>query len=82
MDAVNKAAPVLASSKVDGSAAPKPTSASLDDIEMKKVLEDCKRLQMEMNKLQDENRQLKVTSGGGVKFQPLKDHWNSQQYEI
>lgn len=72
MDAVNKAAPVLGSSKVEGSAAPKPTSSSLDDTEMKKVLEECKRLQMEMNKLQEENRQLKVTTsefegGWGVK---------------
>lgn len=63
MDAVNKAAPVLASSKMDGPAAPKPASAALDDTEMKKVMEECKRLQVEMSKLQEENRQLKVTSG-------------------
>lgn len=74
MDAVNKAAPVLASSKVEGPAVPKPTSAALDDTEMKKVLEECKRLQTEMSKLQEENRQLKVTSGDrsreGVEFKP------------
>lgn len=63
MDAVNKAAPVLASSKVEGPSAPKPASAALDDTEMKKVIEECKRLQTEMIKLQEENRQLKVTSG-------------------
>lgn len=63
MDVVGKAAPVLASSKVEGPAAPKPASAALDDTEMKKVLEECKRLQTEMSKLHEENRQLKVTSG-------------------
>lgn len=63
MDAVNKAAPVLASSKVEGPAAPKPASAAQEDTEMKKVMEDCKRLQTEMSKLQEENRQLKVTPG-------------------
>ncbi|XP_017351637.1 VAMP (vesicle-associated membrane protein)-associated protein A, like isoform X1 [Ictalurus punctatus] len=59
VDAVNKAAPVLASSKVEGPSAPKPASAALDDTEMKKVIEECKRLQTEMIKLQEENRQLK-----------------------
>ncbi|XP_062843492.1 VAMP (vesicle-associated membrane protein)-associated protein A, like [Trichomycterus rosablanca] len=59
VDAVSKAAPMLASSKVDGSAVPKPSSAALDDTEMKKVLEECKRLQSELSKLQDENRQLR-----------------------
>ncbi|MCJ8745123.1 hypothetical protein PDJAM_G00126670 [Pangasius djambal] len=59
VDAVNKAAPVLASSKVEGPAATKPASAALDDTEMKKVLEECKRLQTEISKLQEENRQLK-----------------------
>lgn len=58
-----KAAPMLASSKVEGPAAPKTASTSLDETEMKKVLEECKRLQTEMGKLQEENRQLKVTSG-------------------
>lgn len=63
VDAASKAAPMLASSKVEGTAASKPASAALDDTEMKKVLEECKRLQTEMSKLQEENRQLKVTSG-------------------
>lgn len=73
MDAVYKAAPMLASSKVEGPAAPKPANAALDETEMKKVLEECKRLQTELSKLQEENRQLKVTlgdhshKGGGVK---------------
>lgn len=55
-----KAAPVMNSAKADSSAASVPVSPSLDDTEMKKVLEKCKRLQTEMNKLVEENRQLKV----------------------
>ena len=55
-----KAAPVMNSAKADSSAATVPLTASMDDTEMKKVLEKCKRLQTEMNKLADENRQLKV----------------------
>ncbi|XP_051554649.1 VAMP (vesicle-associated membrane protein)-associated protein A, like [Myxocyprinus asiaticus] len=58
VDAATKA-PALGSFKVDGLAAPKPASAALDDSEMKKVLEECKRLQMEVGKLNEENRQLK-----------------------
>ena len=55
-----KAAPVMNSAKGDSSAATVPVTASLDDSEMKKVLEKCKRLQAEMSKLAEENRQLKV----------------------
>lgn len=55
-----KAAPVMNSAKADPSAATAPLSGSLEDTEMKKVLEKCKRLQTEMNKLVEENRQLKV----------------------
>lgn len=60
VDAASKAVPLLNSSKFDGPAATKPASAALDDTEMKKVLEECKRLQSEVGKLQEENRQLKV----------------------
>lgn len=56
---VTKAAPVMNSAKGDMPSAAKPVSASLDDSEMKKVLEECKRLQSEMGKLSEENRQLK-----------------------
>lgn len=55
-----KAAPVMNSAKADPSATSVPVSASADDSEMKKVLEKCKRQQAEMNRLADENRQLKV----------------------
>ncbi|XP_029611437.1 vesicle-associated membrane protein-associated protein A isoform X2 [Salmo trutta] len=53
-----KAAPVL-NSKADGTSAPRPSSASVDDSEMKKLMAECKRLQYDVGKLSDENRQLK-----------------------
>ena len=60
----SKAAPVQNSSKaVDvpvAKAAAKTVSASLDDSEMKKLSEECRRLQADMGKLTEENRQLKV----------------------
>lgn len=46
--------------KAESSAAAVPIAAGADDAEMKKVVEKCKRLQAEMNKLSEENRQLKV----------------------
>lgn len=56
-----KAAPVMNSTaKADPTAATVPAAASLDDTEMKRVQEKCKGLQAEMNKLVEENRQLKV----------------------
>lgn len=55
-----KAAPALNSAKADPSAAPAPVSASLDDAELKKAQEKCKRQQTEISKLAEENRQLKV----------------------
>lgn len=57
------------STKADASAAPAPVSASLDEAELKKLLEKCKRQQAEMDKLAEENRQLKVKcafGGGGL----------------
>ncbi|XP_076847415.1 VAMP (vesicle-associated membrane protein)-associated protein A, like isoform X1 [Brachyhypopomus gauderio] len=56
---VSRAGPALNSAKLDGPAVAKPASSALDDTEMKKVLEECRRLQVEVGKLQDENRQLK-----------------------
>lgn len=57
------AAPVQNSSKAaDGPVltAAKTASVSMNDSEMKKLTEACKRLQAEMDKLAGENRQLKV----------------------
>lgn len=51
------------STKADASAAPAPASASPDEAELKKLLEKCKRQQAEMDKLAEENRQLKVRAG-------------------
>lgn len=50
--------------KTEPSAAALPAAASAEDTEMKKMLEKCKRLQAEMNKLNEENRQLKVRCAG------------------
>lgn len=57
---LTKAAPVLNSSKADSTSAAKPSSMALDDTEMRKIMEECKRLQSDMSKLVEENRQLKV----------------------
>ncbi|XP_043082740.1 vesicle-associated membrane protein-associated protein A [Puntigrus tetrazona] len=53
----SKAGSALNASKADGSAGAKATS--MDDTEMRKLMEECKRLQTEVGKLLDENRQLK-----------------------
>lgn len=53
------------STKADASAAAAAVSASLDDAELKKLLEKCKRQQAEMDKLAEENRQLKVQCASG-----------------
>ncbi|XP_034039035.1 VAMP (vesicle-associated membrane protein)-associated protein A, like [Thalassophryne amazonica] len=66
-----KVAPVMNSVKSDSLAAA--ASASLDDGEMKKVLEKCKRLQAEMSKLSEENRQLKE-DGIRMRKLPRSDH--------
>ncbi|KAK7884330.1 hypothetical protein WMY93_027453 [Mugilogobius chulae] len=41
----------------------KSTSASLDDGEAKKILEEYKRLQFEVQRLQDENKQMRENDG-------------------
>jgi len=64
-----KATPVLNSAKSDGPlssvAAAKPSGGgggggTVDDPEMKRVLDECKRLQTEMGKMTEENMKLKV----------------------
>ncbi|XP_030624354.1 vesicle-associated membrane protein-associated protein A [Chanos chanos] len=52
-----KATTTFNTSKVDGTSAAKPNS--VDDTEIKKLMEECKRLQAEVGKLGEENRQLK-----------------------
>ncbi|XP_042354119.1 vesicle-associated membrane protein-associated protein A-like [Plectropomus leopardus] len=76
-----KAAPVMNSVKGDSSAATVPVTASLDDTEMKKILDKCKRLQAEMNKLADENRQLKE-DGIRMRKVPRSDHMTTNSTSI
>lgn len=38
----------------------KSMGSSLDDSEVKKIMEECKRLQMEVQRLREENRQIRV----------------------
>ncbi|XP_058499755.1 vesicle-associated membrane protein-associated protein B/C-like isoform X2 [Solea solea] len=45
------------------SALPKSASASLDDGEVKKIMEECKRLQMEVQRLWEENKQIREDDG-------------------
>ncbi|XP_033960665.1 VAMP (vesicle-associated membrane protein)-associated protein A, like [Pseudochaenichthys georgianus] len=76
-----KAAPVMSSAKSDSSASSVPLTASLDDPEMKKVMEKCKRLQNEMNKMTDENRQLK-DEGVRMRKVPRSDHMTSNSTSL
>lgn len=39
----------------------KSLSSTLDDGEVKKIMEECKRLQMEAQRLREENKQIKVS---------------------
>ncbi|KAL4616874.1 vesicle-associated membrane protein-associated protein A-like [Arapaima gigas] len=58
----SKAGAILNANKVDGLSATRPSCSSLDDTEVKKLIEERKRLQCEASKLADENRQLKDSS--------------------
>ncbi|KAJ3586530.1 hypothetical protein NHX12_012927 [Muraenolepis orangiensis] len=47
-----------------GAALPKSaTSAALDDGEVRKIMEECKRLQMEVQRLREENKQIREDDG-------------------
>lgn len=48
---------------------PKSVSSTLDDGEVKKIMEECKRLQMEAQRLREENKQIRV-SGMTLTTQP------------
>ncbi len=39
----------------------KSVSSTLDDGEVKKIMEECKRLQMEAQRLREENKQIRVS---------------------
>ncbi|XP_006896980.1 PREDICTED: vesicle-associated membrane protein-associated protein B [Elephantulus edwardii] len=55
-------------SKTETPAVSKSLSASLDDTEVKKVVEECKRLQGEVQRLREENRHLKDDDGSGLRM--------------
>lgn len=57
---INKIMPTSAS-KTEAPVAAKPLTSPLDDAEVKKVMEECRRLQGEVQRLREESRQLKVT---------------------
>lgn len=76
-----KAAPAMNSVKADPSTASVPVSASVDDTELKKALEKCKRQQTEMNKLAEENRQLKE-EGLRLRKMPRSDHLTSNSTSL
>uniref|UniRef100_A0A1A8EYJ9 VAMP (Vesicle-associated membrane protein)-associated protein B and C n=1 Tax=Nothobranchius korthausae TaxID=1143690 RepID=A0A1A8EYJ9_9TELE len=49
--------------KTEHSVLPKSSSASLDDGEVKKIMEECKHLQMEVQRLREENKQIREDDG-------------------
>ncbi|GAA6236065.1 vesicle-associated membrane protein-associated protein A isoform X2 [Lates japonicus] len=76
-----KAAPMMNSAKADSTASTVPVNASLDDTEVKKAQDKCKRLQTEMNKLAEENRQLKEDIIRMRKV-PRSDHMTSNSTSL
>lgn len=71
--------PVSSSTSVknEHSALPKSSSTSLDDGEVKKIMEECRQLQMEVQRLREENKQIRVRRAETVastvsgRFHPL-----------
>ncbi|XP_029974398.1 vesicle-associated membrane protein-associated protein B/C-like isoform X1 [Salarias fasciatus] len=59
----NKPVSSSASVKTEHSVLPKSASASLDDGEVKKIMEECKRLQMEVQRLREENIKIREDDG-------------------
>ncbi|GLD50817.1 vesicle-associated membrane protein-associated protein A isoform X2 [Lates japonicus] len=76
-----KAAPMMNSAKADSTASTVPVNASLDDTEVKKAQDKCKRLQTEMSKLAEENRQLKEDIIRMRKV-PRSDHMTSNSTSL
>lgn len=54
--------------KTEHTAQPKSTSSSLDDAEVKKIMEECKQLQMEVQRLREENKQIRVRCSKATGF--------------
>lgn len=49
--------------KTEHPALPKSSSTLLDDAEVKKIMEECKQLQMEVQRLREENKQIREDDG-------------------
>ncbi|KAM4727876.1 vesicle-associated membrane protein-associated protein A-like [Anableps anableps] len=75
---VTRAAPVINSLKSEATV----PAAAADDTELKKLLEKCKRQQSEINKLNEENRQLKEEGLRMRKMPPRSDHMTSNSTSI
>ncbi|TMS10156.1 VAMP (vesicle-associated membrane protein)-associated protein A, like isoform X1 [Larimichthys crocea] len=76
-----KAAPVMNSAKADSTASTVSAPGSMDEQDLKKVLEKCKRQQTEINKLAEENRQLKE-DGLRMRKVPRSDHMTSNSTSL
>ncbi|XP_056911865.1 VAMP (vesicle-associated membrane protein)-associated protein A, like [Takifugu flavidus] len=71
----------LNSTKADPTATSAPGSASPEDAELKKVLEKCKRQQAELEKLAEENRQLKDETVR-MRKAPRSDHMTTNSTSL
>ncbi|XP_017266566.1 VAMP (vesicle-associated membrane protein)-associated protein A, like [Kryptolebias marmoratus] len=77
-----RAVPAMNSVRAEPTPAVMPTAAAAaDDAEMKKVLEKCRRLQAEVNKLTEENRQLK-DDAYRIRKMPRSDHMTSNSTNL
>ncbi|XP_078248276.1 vesicle-associated membrane protein-associated protein B/C isoform X2 [Pogona vitticeps] len=63
-----------AATKTESSVMSKSLSSSLDDSEVKKVMEECKRLQLEVQRLREENKQFKEEDGLRMRKAPQTNH--------
>ncbi|XP_053100107.1 vesicle-associated membrane protein-associated protein B/C [Hemicordylus capensis] len=63
-----------AATKTESSAMYKSLSSSWDDSEVKKVMEECKRLQLEVQRLREENKQYKEEDGLRMRKAPQTNH--------
>uniref|UniRef100_A0A8C8S0J4 VAMP associated protein B and C n=1 Tax=Pelusios castaneus TaxID=367368 RepID=A0A8C8S0J4_9SAUR len=54
---------ISTTAKTESSVMSKSISSSLDDTEVKKIMEECKRLQVEVQRLREENKQFKEDDG-------------------
>lgn len=61
---VTRTVPVTNFARAEPTPATNPSAVAADDAEAKRVQEKCRRLQAEVNKLTEENRQLKVRRAG------------------